>query len=195
MSKSAFGLVILLVVVVAIAMYMSSYTPEQAPASNTMPAGMEQKEEEMMGGDHMMDDGAMMDNGAMMDGKTETGDKMMGGSADSGANMMGGDAGMGTNMMGGAMMAKTFKVGGENFKFNPAEIRVKKGDQVRIEFSNVGGWPHDWVIDEYNVRTPQRNVGESAVVEFKADKAGTFEYYCSVGQHRQQGMKGNLIVE
>jgi plastocyanin len=28
-----------------------------------------------------------------------------------------------------------------------------------------------------------------------ADKKGTFEYYCSVGQHRALGMKGKLVVE
>ena len=32
-------------------------------------------------------------------------------------------------------------------------------------------------------------------VEFTVDKTGTFEYYCSVGQHRANGMVGNLIVE
>jgi len=32
-------------------------------------------------------------------------------------------------------------------------------------------------------------------VEFVADQEGAFEYYCSVGNHRQQGMKGTLIVE
>ena len=35
----------------------------------------------------------------------------------------------------------------------------------------------------------------SAEVEFVASIAGTFEYYCSVGEHRAKGMKGNLIVE
>lgn len=97
----------------------------------------------------------------------------------------------------GAMMegeAKTVKVTGSNFKFNPAEIRVKKGDTVKIVFTNSGG-THDFVIDEFNVRTPVIEGGETAEVEFVADKTGTFEYYCSVGQHRQMGMVGNLIVE
>lgn len=89
---------------------------------------------------------------------------------------------------------KTFEISGQNFSFSLAEIRVKKGDKVKIIFKNVEGF-HDWIIDEFNARTPQINTGETAEVEFTADKTGTFEYYCSVGEHRAKGMKGNLMVE
>jgi hypothetical protein len=41
----------------------------------------------------------------------------------------------------------------------------------------------------------QVGAGASDVVEFTADKAGTFEYYCSVGNHRAMGMKGTLTVK
>lgn len=89
---------------------------------------------------------------------------------------------------------KTITVEGSNFKFMPSEIRVKKGDTVKIVFKNSGGF-HDFVIDEFNVRTKQIQGGSQETVQFVATKAGTFEYYCSVGEHRQMGMKGNLIVE
>lgn len=87
-----------------------------------------------------------------------------------------------------------FEVAAKSFSFTPAEIRVKKGDTVRIVLSNTGGF-HDWVLDEFSVRTPMIKDGETATVEFVADKTGSFEYYCSVGSHRQMGMKGMLIVE
>lgn len=89
---------------------------------------------------------------------------------------------------------KTFNVTGQNFSFSVKEIRVKKGDKVKIVYTNKQGF-HDFVIDEFNARTPQIQAGTTEEIEFVADKAGTFEYYCSVGQHRQNGMKGNLIVE
>lgn len=89
---------------------------------------------------------------------------------------------------------KTFTISGKSFSFTPNEIRVKKGDIVKITFKNTGGF-HDFTIDEYNVKTAQIQSGQTADVEFVADKAGTFEFYCSVGNHRAQGMKGNLIVE
>ena len=37
--------------------------------------------------------------------------------------------------------------------------------------------------------------GGSDVVQFTADQVGEFEYYCSVGTHRADGMYGNFIVE
>jgi len=89
---------------------------------------------------------------------------------------------------------KTFEVTGESFKFSPVELRVSRGDTVKINFKNVQGF-HDFVIDEFAVKTPQINAEESASLEFIADKAGIFEYYCSVGNHRAMGMVGKLIVE
>ena len=87
-----------------------------------------------------------------------------------------------------------FDVSGVNFAFSEKEIRVKKGDRVRINFTSTDGF-HDWVVDEFNASTDRISAGGSASVEFVADQVGTFEYYCSVGNHRGMGMVGNLIVE
>ena len=89
---------------------------------------------------------------------------------------------------------KEFIVTGSLFKFDVKEIKAKKGDRVRITFKNVEG-VHDWVIDEFNARTKQLQAGQQETIEFVADKIGQFQYYCSVGTHRQMGMWGSLIVE
>ena len=81
-----------------------------------------------------------------------------------------------------------------NYKYSLSEIRVKKGDRVKIVLQNTEGM-HDLRIDEFNVETRRLQAGEEQMVEFIASKAGTFEYYCSVGTHRLMGMKGALIVE
>lgn len=78
--------------------------------------------------------------------------------------------------------------------FVPSEIRVKKGNMIKITFKNTGGM-HDFMIDEFNVATKQLKAGQEETVEFIADKTGSFEYYCSVNNHRAMGMKGVLIVE
>src|SRR3989344_2957339 len=36
---------------------------------------------------------------------------------------------------------------------------------------------------------------KTKTVEFTVDALGEFEYYCSVGQHRQNGQVGTLIAE
>ena len=89
---------------------------------------------------------------------------------------------------------KEFVVEGSNFKFLPNKIKVKRGDKVRITFKNTGGY-HDFNIDEFNLKTQIINTDQQETVEFMANKSGEFEYYCSVGNHRDLGMTGRLIVE
>lgn len=90
--------------------------------------------------------------------------------------------------------AKTFSLDGFNFGYSTEEIRVQKGDTVTINLTSTDGF-HDWVVDEFGAATERVNEGESTSVTFVADEVGTFEYYCSVGNHRQAGMVGALIVE
>jgi plastocyanin len=89
---------------------------------------------------------------------------------------------------------KEFTLTGKNFEFSTKEIRVKKGDTVRINFSSTNG-NHDWTIDEFNAKTNVVSTGNTTSVKFVANQSGTFQYYCSVGTHRAMGMIGNLIVE
>ena len=89
---------------------------------------------------------------------------------------------------------KEFTVEGENYDFNPREIRVKKGDVVTIHFKDTDGF-HDLRIEGYNVGSERIRANTESGFTFTADKAGTFAYYCSVGSHRAQGMEGKLIVE
>ena len=98
-----------------------------------------------------------------------------------------------------AIEMETIVITGENYKFmvdgveNP-DISVKVGQKVRIEFSSTQGF-HDWVVSEFDAATSQIAEGDSSFVEFIADKAGDYKYFCSVGNHRAQGMEGNFIVE
>ena len=94
---------------------------------------------------------------------------------------------------------KTIALEGKSFMYlldgqeNP-EIRVKQGDTVKIDLTVTDGF-HDWVVDEFNAKTERVQGPGSTSVEFVADKIGTFEYYCSVGDHRAKGMVGKFIVE
>lgn len=92
-----------------------------------------------------------------------------------------------------AGQTKSFTVTGSNFSFTPSTLTVNKGDKVKITFVNSGG-THDFKIDEFSVATKKISGGSRDVVEFTADKSGTFEFYCSVGSHRAMGMKGTLTV-
>lgn len=91
-------------------------------------------------------------------------------------------------------VVKEFTVDAVSFSFTPAKMEVNKGDTVKITVKNNGG-THDFKIDELGASTRLLQTGESETISFIADKAGSFEYYCSVGNHRALGMVGTFIVK
>ena len=90
-------------------------------------------------------------------------------------------------------VVREITVEGGKFYFKPATITARKGETVRVTFKNADGM-HDWNIDECKVATKVIQAGQEETIEFVADKIGTFEYYCSVGNHRAMGMKGTFTV-
>lgn len=81
-----------------------------------------------------------------------------------------------------------------SFYYKPNAIEVSKGQKVKIVMKAVS-MMHDFNIDELGVKMPIVKNGETGTVEFTADKVGSFEYYCSVGQHRANGQVGTLTVK
>lgn len=77
-------------------------------------------------------------------------------------------------------------------QYSMNEIIVKKGDNVKIKITVTKG-SHDFNIDEYNVRS-ETPLNQPIIIEFKADKAGEFVYYCSRPGHREAGHWGTLKV-
>lgn len=90
--------------------------------------------------------------------------------------------------------ARVFGLKGVNYGYDVKEIIVKEGDTVTINFESTDGF-HDVVINEFAVATKRVQPGVKTSATFVADKKGTFEYYCSVGSHRDKGMVGKLIVQ
>lgn len=86
-------------------------------------------------------------------------------------------------------------VGGEIDGLVNPDLRASIGDTVTITLVNDDGRFHDIVIDEFNAATPVFGErGQEETIQFTADRAGMFFYYCSVSGHRQAGMEGQLIV-
>lgn len=80
-----------------------------------------------------------------------------------------------------------------SFYYKPSVIEVVKGQKIKIVMKSVS-MMHDFVIDELGVKLPIVKNGDTGTVEFTADKIGTFEYYCSVGQHRANGQVGKITI-
>ncbi|MBI2028932.1 cupredoxin domain-containing protein [Candidatus Gottesmanbacteria bacterium] len=90
--------------------------------------------------------------------------------------------------------AKIINIEAGSFYYKPNKITVKKGDTVKVVINSMDKM-HDFVVDELNMRTPIVQAGDTGEATFVADSTGEYEFYCSIGTHRQQGMVGTLIVE
>ncbi len=90
-------------------------------------------------------------------------------------------------------MSGMLTIKGFNYGFSPQTIRVKLGDVVNINLVSDDS-PHTFTIDELGVNQ-QFTWGKDTTVTFTASKKGTFQFYCAVPGHRENGQVGTLIVE
>jgi cytochrome c oxidase subunit 2 len=80
------------------------------------------------------------------------------------------------------------------YEFSPGSLRVKKGEHVKLIMS-AADHDHGFKLDDFDInqKIPK---GTTVVVEFIADKAGTFQFRCSsVCGLGHRNMKGTLVVE
>ena len=98
-----------------------------------------------------------------------------------------------------AQTKRDFEVSAKKFRFSVSgtdaqEIRVTQDDLVRITLS-AGDVPHSFTLPDYRI---QKRVepGREVMFEFRAEKAGRFEFHCSLTNDscRERGMVGALIV-
>ena len=89
--------------------------------------------------------------------------------------------------------AKPFSVGVRRFAFDPARIEVNQDDLVKIDL-HADDIAHSLTIDSYRIA---KRVGPAQPVtfEFRADRPGTFRFYCNLKQdERCKEMQGELVV-
>jgi len=86
------------------------------------------------------------------------------------------------------------EVSAKKYEFNPAVIKVKQGDHVKLVITATDR-DHGFKLAAFNI-DQHLDKGVPTTVEFTADRAGTFPFECSVvcglGHHK---MRGQLIVE
>jgi heme/copper-type cytochrome/quinol oxidase subunit 2 len=88
---------------------------------------------------------------------------------------------------------RDFTIVAKNYEFSPSRIEVMQDDLVKITLRS-GDEAHSFTIDGYRImkRVP---AGGSTTFEFRADRTGTFPFYC--GMTSSEGhtrMKGELVV-
>ena len=88
---------------------------------------------------------------------------------------------------------REFTVTGNQHAFSPSSISVSRNDLVKITFT-AQDMPHSFTIDDYRI-VKRAGAGQTVTFEFRADRAGTFTFYCNLSQDAKcRDMKGTLAV-
>ncbi|HMV41522.1 MAG TPA: cupredoxin domain-containing protein [Leptospiraceae bacterium] len=103
----------------------------------------------------------------------------------------------------------------KEMSFSPNELHLKKGQTYRIRLHNEGSVLHDWNVEDikanvhhssdsgsihhhgHNKKMPLHLAvlpARSNEIEFKAEEAGVFTFFCSVPGHKESGMVGKILV-
>jgi uncharacterized cupredoxin-like copper-binding protein len=97
--------------------------------------------------------------------------------------------------------------------YDPHEVIVKTGEQVKFVITNSGALDHEFMLDSVEKNAKHRiamqknpemehddpngrrlKPGGSAEIVWKFSKAGTFEFACLIPGHSEAGMKGVVVV-
>ncbi|WP_197674239.1 copper-containing nitrite reductase [Halopseudomonas litoralis] len=77
---------------------------------------------------------------------------------------------------------------------NP-DLRVAEDAVVQVNIVNGDGALHDFSIPDFSVKSDQiGGKGSATAIVFRANKAGLYEYLCTLPGHKAAGMFGKLIV-
>jgi nitrous-oxide reductase len=89
---------------------------------------------------------------------------------------------------------REFKLVARDHVFIPNKIEVAQDDLVKITFTSEDR-PASFAIDAYRI-IKRAGGGQTTVFEFRADKPGTFPFYCNLtADEGCKDMKGTLVVK
>ena len=93
-------------------------------------------------------------------------------------------------------VVKTIQVKETDFKLQPAEITLDKPGTYVFKAVNSGDTDHALEVEGEGIEeeTEEIEPGQSAELKVKL-KSGTYELYCPVDGHAEEGMEGKLTVK
>jgi cytochrome c oxidase subunit II len=89
---------------------------------------------------------------------------------------------------------REFTIVARDHRFTPDRLEVSQDDLVKITLQSEDR-PYSFVIDAYRI-VKRAGAGQALTFEFRADRAGTFEFHCNLtGDPGCREMKGTLVVK
>jgi plastocyanin len=92
---------------------------------------------------------------------------------------------------------ETVQISATDFAFDPANPTVKAGT-VTFNLTNDGQAPHNIEVEGPSGEAELEQdlaAGQSGELTVDLSEPGTYEMYCPVGNHREQGMEGEITVQ
>jgi uncharacterized cupredoxin-like copper-binding protein len=95
---------------------------------------------------------------------------------------------------------KTTVIKETEFKLSPSSVTLSKPGTYKFKAENVGSTQHSLEIEGKGVKGEAQleqvlDPGQSGVLTVSFQKSGTYEMYCPVDGHEQEGMKGEVVVK
>ena len=104
----------------------------------------------------------------------------------------GGDDDLGLGAETGTSSGADYEVFASEFAFAPPFLIVDKAGTYTLSLRNDGTVPHNFTLTGIG-KVPDVQPGETMTTELTLKK-GTYEYFCSIAGHAEQGMDGTLNV-
>ena len=80
-----------------------------------------------------------------------------------------------------------------DFAFEPSSLTLDAAGEHTLALANEGEFPHALAFDDLDAATGNVDPGASGEVTVELEP-GSYTLYCPVGNHRDQGMEGTLVV-
>lgn len=98
-----------------------------------------------------------------------------------------------------AERVRVVELAATDLAFDPATITAAPGERLMLRVVNRGRSPHSLELhlpDRELQLEEELKPEKSATLTFDApQEPGTYVYYCPVGDHREKGMEGQLVVQ
>jgi uncharacterized cupredoxin-like copper-binding protein len=145
--------------------------------------------------------GGSSGRGSATSGKATTGESSSGGGGGYGSSS---SAATTSDTSGGSI--KTVVIKETEFKLSPSSVTLSKPGTYTFKAENKGSTQHSLEIEGKGLKSEGSeggeatleqvlNPGQSGVLTVTFQKSGTYEVYCPVDSHEQEGMKGEVVIK
>ncbi len=95
-------------------------------------------------------------------------------------------------------VVQTIQISEKEYSLTPSTVNLSKAGTYEFEIKNDGQITHAFKVEESEggaeAESGDIEPGQSKTVRFTFSGDGSFEMYCPVPGHKEQGMKGTIVV-